>query len=71
MKDNFLASLSRALSHSRGHFLLSRVLLDRLKKEASRSLGLDNRSYKLIILVCWQADISIISKIAGFFLSQD
>jgi len=52
MKDNFLASPSRALSHSRGHFLLSRVLLDRLKKEASRSLGLDNRNYQLIIPGC-------------------
>ena len=32
MKDNFLASPSHALSHTRGHFLLWRVLLDRLKK---------------------------------------
>ena len=62
MKGNFLASPSRALSHSRGHFLLSRVLLDRLKKYASRDLGLDNRNYKLIIPGCWQDDISIISK---------
>ena len=52
MKDNFLASPSRALSHSRGHFPLSRVLLDRPKKEASRSLGRDNRNYKLIIPGC-------------------
>ena len=51
MKGNFLASPSRALSHLRGHFLLSRVLLDRLKKEASRSLGLDNRNYKLIMMI--------------------
>ena len=35
MKGNFLAFLSRALTHTRGHFMLSRVLLNRLKKEAS------------------------------------
>ena len=52
MKDNFLASPSRALSHSRGYFLFSRVLLDRIKKEASRGLGLDNRNYMLIIPGC-------------------
>ena len=53
MKGNFLAFLFRALTHTRGHFMLSRVLLNRLKKEASRSsLGLDNRNYKLIIPGC-------------------
>ena len=52
MKDYFFASPSRALSHSRGHFLLSRVLLNRLKKQVSCSLGLDNRNYKLVILGC-------------------
>ena len=53
MKGNFLAFLSRALTHTRGHFMLSRILLNRLKKEASSSsLGLDNRNYKLIIPGC-------------------
>ena len=50
MKGNFLAFLFRALTYTQGHFMLSRVLLNRIKKEASRSsLGLDNRNYKLII----------------------
>ena len=53
MKGNFLAFLSRALTHAQDHFMLSRVLLNRLKKEASSSsLGLDNRNYKLIIPGC-------------------
>ena len=68
MKDNFLACPSRPLSHSHGHFLLSRVLLDRLKKEASRSLGRDNQNYKLIIPGCY---FDYLKKIAGFFLSRD
>ena len=53
MKGNFLAFLFRALTHTQGHFMLSRVLLNRLKKEpSSSSLGLDNRNYKLIIPGC-------------------
>ena len=69
MKGNFLAFLSRALTHTQGHFMLSRVLLNRLKKEASRSsLGLDNRNYKLIIPGFCQVDTSIISKNRIFFL---
>ena len=68
MKGNFLAFLFRALTYTRGHFMLSRVLLNRLKKEASRSrLGLDNRNYKLIIPGSCQVDTSIISKNSRIF----
>ena len=68
MKGNFLAFLFRALTYTRGHFMLSRVLLNRLKKEASRSsLGLDNRNYKWIIPGCCQVDTSIISKNSRIF----
>ena len=72
MKGNFLAFLFRALTHTQGHFMLSRVLLNRIKKEASRSsLGFDNRNYKLIIPGSCQVDISIISKNSRiFFLSR-
>ena len=68
MKGNFLAFLFRALTHTRGHFMLSRVLLNRIKKEASRSsLGLHNRNYKLIIPGFCQVDTSIISKNSRIF----
>ena len=68
MKGNFLAFLFRALTHTRGHFMLSRVLLNRIKKEASSSsLGLDNRNYKLIIPGSCQVDTSIISKNSRIF----
>ena len=68
MKGNFLAFLFRALTYTRGHFMLSRVLLNRIKKEASRSsLGLHNRSYKLMIPGCCQVDTSIISKNSRIF----
>ena len=68
MKGNFLAFLFRALTHTRGHFMLSRVLLNRIKKEASSSsLGLHNRNYKLIIPGCCQVDTSIISKNSRIF----
>ena len=68
MKGNFLALLFRALTYTQGHFMLSRVLLNRIKKEASRSsLGLDNRNYKLIIPGCCEVDTSIISKTSRIF----
>ena len=68
MKGNFLAFLSRALTYPQGRFMLSRVLLNRLKKEASRSsLGLHNRNDKLIIPGCCQVDTSIISKNSRIF----
>ena len=72
MKGNILAFLFRALTYTPGHFMLSRVLLNRLKKEPSRSsLGLDNRNYKLIIPESCQVDTSIISKNSSiFFLAR-
>ena len=53
MNGNFLASLSRAPSHTRGHFMLSARFAKQTRKDASpSSLGLDNRNYKMIIRGC-------------------